>query len=342
MDGPRAAEANAVISKPDKNGNVQMDASERRKLQNRNAQRAFQGEKRKRQLEELLNQKRDACERQDADPRNFRMSPATNTFSPPESSRYTNSGIHGQPNEAHQEDYTSYIHQSYPYPCVKLGLSSNFQPPLQMIQAFQNPHSSLPLTPQSDSYREPGYAPMRNFDAGRASVGTESSSTNIRISSESPSFEDLHLPTLPASTLMKQVQASGRTPLHKAVINGHEAIVQALLDTGADTSLTDSQSRTALHLAAENCHESIFLLLLLSGCNIECQDDHGLTALHKTAETGSESIVMLLLERGAKVDVKDKLGKTPLHVAVERGHLGVVQCLLDEGGANVNAEADDV
>ncbi|KAH7308335.1 ankyrin repeat-containing domain protein [Rhexocercosporidium sp. MPI-PUGE-AT-0058] len=42
----------------------------------------------------------------------------------------------------------------------------------------------------------------------------------------------------------------GRTPLHLAVLEGHEEVVKELLSHGVDTSTADFKGRTALHLAA--------------------------------------------------------------------------------------------
>jgi len=41
----------------------------------------------------------------------------------------------------------------------------------------------------------------------------------------------------------------GKTPLHLAVLEGHEEVVKELLDHGVDTATTDFKGRTALHLA---------------------------------------------------------------------------------------------
>ena len=45
---------------------------------------------------------------------------------------------------------------------------------------------------------------------------------------------------------------SGRTALHYAVENGHEAIVRLLLEQGADKRIRDNSKETALHLAIKN------------------------------------------------------------------------------------------
>jgi hypothetical protein len=42
----------------------------------------------------------------------------------------------------------------------------------------------------------------------------------------------------------------GRTPLHLAVLEGHEEVVKELLGHGVDTSTADFKGRTALHFAA--------------------------------------------------------------------------------------------
>jgi hypothetical protein len=45
---------------------------------------------------------------------------------------------------------------------------------------------------------------------------------------------------------------SGRTALHYAVENGHEAIVRLLLEQGADKRIRDNSKETALHLSIKN------------------------------------------------------------------------------------------
>jgi ankyrin repeat protein len=49
----------------------------------------------------------------------------------------------------------------------------------------------------------------------------------------------------------------GQTPLSRAAMNGHEAVVKLLLEQGAEPDSKDDGSRTPLWRAAENGHEVV-------------------------------------------------------------------------------------
>lgn len=161
----------------------------------------------------------------------------------------------------------------------------------------------------------------------------------------------------------------GRTALHMAAKNGHEATVRLLLERGADINkLSRSGQRTALQLAVIDKHESVIRLLLEREADVD--DCHGgRTALHLAAiNEGTElgrhvaellhemwkhlrpgpsgaailadgfvtpacplAVVRLLLKYGANVNAKDREGCTILESTVERGVGEVIKLLILHG-----------
>ncbi|GME65684.1 hypothetical protein GTA08_BOTSDO03831 [Neofusicoccum parvum] len=69
------------------------------------------------------------------------------------------------------------------------------------------------------------------------------------------------------------------------------------------------------------------------------RDTSGRTMLHIAAEKGHDILVKFLLEQGADPDAKDTNGWTPLHLAVEQGHQAVAARLL-ESGASLHATTE--
>jgi ankyrin repeat protein len=69
----------------------------------------------------------------------------------------------------------------------------------------------------------------------------------------------------------------GRTPLHAAVLSGHQEVVKELLDYGVDTSAVDSKAQTAPHLAAQRYSLKILELLLVGGADEDARDGEGRT-----------------------------------------------------------------
>ena len=156
----------------------------------------------------------------------------------------------------------------------------------------------------------------------------------------------------------------GRTALHVAAKNGHEATVRLLLEQGADINkLSRWGQRTALQLAAIDNHESVVQLLLEMGADVD--DCHGgRTALHlaidertdllrdlvyemwKYAKPGSLeaailtdrfrtkyplAVVRLLLRYGADANAEDCEGCTILESTVQRGMWEVRRLLILHG-----------
>lgn len=103
----------------------------------------------------------------------------------------------------------------------------------------------------------------------------------------------------------------GRTPLHLAVLDGHEEVVKELLDYGVDTSTADFKGWTALHLAAQGYSLGVLRLLLERGADMAARDGEGMTPLHFAYQKGVTRMIDCLVEKGANREVKAIYGLTP-------------------------------
>jgi len=148
--------------------------------------------------------------------------------------------------------------------------------------------------------------------------------------------EALVLQLLGRGADISAVTSSGWTAVHFAAINGHEALALQLLDRGADASAVDGDGWTALHFAANNGHEALALQLLDRGAVASAVDSDGWTALHFAARNGHEALALQLPDRGANVSAVTRGGWTALHLAAENGHEALVLQLLGRG-ADVSA-----
>ena len=79
-----------------------------------------------------------------------------------------------------------------------------------------------------------------------------------------------------------------------AAIFGLSATATTLLEGNVDLNLRTDQGRTVLHGAADNGHEAVVRLLLERGADVEAKTDKGWTALHGAAGNGHEAVVQLL------------------------------------------------
>jgi ankyrin repeat protein len=133
----------------------------------------------------------------------------------------------------------------------------------------------------------------------------------------------------------------GWTPLYRAVMCGHAAIVQELLRRGSDANRLNKFGEAPLHQAV-SVSEEVVVALLDSGASIDVRQlgnlhSDGETPLHLAASKGRTNLVRLLLRRRATVDLPTFLvaprqyGKTALHFAVEGGFEDIAKLLLRAG-----------
>ncbi|XP_014283533.1 uncharacterized protein [Halyomorpha halys] len=127
-------------------------------------------------------------------------------------------------------------------------------------------------------------------------------------------------------------KAEATKRLMKAAERGEiEAAVAAIAD-GANVDQKDIVRRTPLHLAVVGGHEELVKRLIEAGADKDKRDSMGRTPLHYTALRGRVGCAQLLIESGADPNPRDSSGLTPATLASMKHHSGVATVLKRKGG----------
>ena len=158
-------------------------------------------------------------------------------------------------------------------------------------------------------------------------------------------------------------------PLHQAVNQGRQEIIELLIAKSADVNVKDmlfnftaldwavklkktvtikllhkhggkSAAQDSIHIAASLGNIEAVKKHLAAGTDVNAKDQNGKTPLHYAAWKGHKEIAELLIANGADVNAKDDKGGTPLHVAAWEGHTEVAELFIAKG-ADVNAKMED-
>ncbi|XP_068457201.1 rabankyrin-5 [Clinocottus analis] len=134
----------------------------------------------------------------------------------------------------------------------------------------------------------------------------------------------------------------GQTPLHLASSWGLEEVVQCLLEFGANVNAQDAEGRAPIHPAISNQHNVIIQLLISHpDIRLNIRDRQGMTpfACAMTNKNNKAAEAILKREPGAAEQVDNK-GRNFLHVAVQNSDIESVLFLISVQ-ANVNSRVQD-
>jgi hypothetical protein len=120
--------------------------------------------------------------------------------------------------------------------------------------------------------------------------------------------------------------SDGLCPMHWAIAQENEAMLDLLLTCGSPVDVRSSQGATPLMNAVQARSVAKVAYLLGHGADVNAADQRGFTALHRAAEMGEAEIVRLLLERGANPRPEAE-GHTPRSLAEKCGHQAIVETL---------------
>lgn len=92
---------------------------------------------------------------------------------------------------------------------------------------------------------------------------------------------------------------------------------------GADINAKNASGRTPLHLALVNENEKCLRYLLANHADTNPQDHFGLTALHLAVCRNSHRGVKALIDASADISIRDKIGRSPLDIALIYNKLSI-------------------
>ncbi|RHY28502.1 hypothetical protein DYB32_006388 [Aphanomyces invadans] len=130
--------------------------------------------------------------------------------------------------------------------------------------------------------------------------------------------------------IVNHVDHANQAPLHVAASQGDVVCLQLLLHHGADICVVQANGHTPLHCAVLGGHESCVAYILDVGGDaiINTGDGLGNTPLHCAVQLGHERLVKLLLESAADVTVVNNDNLTPYKLARRLPKLRAIQALL--------------
>jgi len=130
--------------------------------------------------------------------------------------------------------------------------------------------------------------------------------------------------------------SDGDTPLHRAVIRGHQ-IPKLLLRHGADVNSLNLAGCSAIFEAARLHRIQALEVLISHGAEINLVDEQGCSPLQYAFRSGKgDEVVSLLIKHGADINVMDQWSVSPLHIAAAQGNLNILELLLEHGSSNRN------
>uniref|UniRef100_A0ABD2WSE2 Uncharacterized protein n=1 Tax=Trichogramma kaykai TaxID=54128 RepID=A0ABD2WSE2_9HYME len=118
-----------------------------------------------------------------------------------------------------------------------------------------------------------------------------------------------------------------RTPLHLALIENQEKMIQLLLRQGANPNLANAKGSTPLHTICERCYDDDIIKMFFEinderheMVQVDARDNLGNTPLHPILNSGGRrTLFEFLLRRGANPNAVNVEGSMALHIICKEG-----------------------
>ncbi len=118
-------------------------------------------------------------------------------------------------------------------------------------------------------------------------------------------------------------EASGRTVLMKAVLDGNLDLAVRIMRSGGDVERVDKAGNTALHHAVRYGSPEMVKVLLAAGADPSARNGAMKTPLLMAFEKMETApLATQLLDAGADITLADKAGVLPVHMAAQLGYVG--------------------
>ena len=143
---------------------------------------------------------------------------------------------------------------------------------------------------------------------------------------------------------LDDLDETGLTELHKAVLNTNIPLIHLLLQAGASVNVKDPRSEwTPLMIASYQRDCEIIEILFNQGANVNEISEDRQSALHLAIGPDNDSVkaVKLLLKHGSNVDAKDYAGAYPAYQAILHSNTEILS-LLVQHGANIKTCVSDM
>ncbi|GAP91983.1 putative ankyrin repeat-containing protein [Rosellinia necatrix] len=194
--------------------------------------------------------------------------------------------------------------------------------------------STTTLGPLDDSRGIPTPASSVGTSVDRSSSLAETSLSPRKVGSESPD----EIPLNPTSMPSMKSAGGWLSPLHLAAKRGSSRIIRMLLQHNSDCNEPDSEGLTPLIHAVMGGHEEAALSLLEYGARIENIQRDGErprpSAIHWAVLKRREGVLRVLLDHSSDpklLDSYDDCGRAPLHIAIDAEFDAGVSLLLKFG-----------
>jgi hypothetical protein len=122
------------------------------------------------------------------------------------------------------------------------------------------------------------------------------------------------------------------------VVDGDIDQVNLLISKGADVNSRNRMNWTPLHTAIQNRRQALIEPLIAKGADVNAKNNRGQTPLHIAVNLGQKEVVELLIAKGADVNVMGSRGDNALSLAQKRRNTEIVDLLLKHGAKEPSPE----